>query len=1248
MYNSHQINGSEGKLRGNNSIYKRGLISTIAPIEIKGDFQAPKFHSDMFSANKEAKVIALIDRICATLNINKDGTNMSKSDITSRANEWAADGEDILTSGGDETMEPAFFKEIEEYFKLFEQKETKIEASKEFDKIEHFIRDEKTTGWKRREAARLLAASEEVRISAEVAELKAYRLKIVSSSADTKLQEKIADAEKSHANRKMVIAKAAQMANSDCRKQFKRVREFFQSLHDDRKVKLRKQYERSLKIQSMLHRMSKTDPRVRQLEQNTAERIFRKKESDMTEINMVQNLEEATYLEKIISLLDDVQLAKENAADAYFQLQIKNLRLMQTNQKTREKAITTMKTKSMLEMAELIAKYVKEEMQDREDDERTKELVERTERKKDFEGSNSKVLLSVSDLYDTILWSVATGSIGISSSDSDSFDTYDDDDDDEEEERNNNARRTEFNLNNDTLDDDLSGVETTKESVNSNGLPIVENHWKDGGDTASVQSGSTANTTDANTSENLSPVGHIFVKEMRRDIRKREKKMEKEHLVERKKERKIFRAEARKLKELHQAVVDGLLSRCVGERQKLRDAISRRMTMVEQKQNWSTQTLQEAVESEVREMEAMWVEHKRLEEEQKDTFAKAQALISAQVFHEVRNALSSVVAMSEMTSSLQKDPQVTSETLVDSVSEMLDQNKEVVNYSLNMLNNILDVSKIKAGSFETQKSFFDLQDLVNRATTMQLVKAQTRGVKMSFTPLPTPQIAYSDEDIVVRIITNFISNAVKFTTAGAVQPFVCPLEQLDPSVNKTKAKSIRIDHKKRACSKEGDEDSTFTDVKYVAVGVADTGPGLSRELLNIAEAGLFNSDASKMNSGAKNSGFGLHLAHQLAGTLGSEVNLTDLEMFQKFCNIGMADAMNADASSLHDSSSDAGSVYSEDIPGRGTVLYITIPVVSDVRKAMSMIDSDTSPEQACDLHLKKYVFSPQPAPNAVDGCFRILVADDVAMLRKGLMRSVLDIFKQISNCPISVSTACTAEDALRAIQSNSYDMFICDNQFAPPTHLTRFPPEYEKTRFQVDSRGDKGNIRSSVMNFFKKEAFTIGPGDGSLSGLDALLSLAKSKDPSISVPVLVLHSGHQLELPQPIGIIVVRKPLKRDDFVPLFERNAQNMIDTGMCLEVKRGDSIVVNNRAGAQLFIKRNSVETNPHDLLETKIGDDIAMDLNKGIDQLVRKRQVSDTKEETKHLDKNDTVVRQEGESPLHKKQKSGKPAETDLDHG
>ena len=184
----------------------------------------------MFSGAKEAKVVDLIDRICSTLNINKDGTLKTRAELNDRADAWAAEGEDILTGGGEETMDETMFQEVQEYFKMYEMNESKIENKKEFEKIEVFIKAEKNIGRKRREAARLLAASEEVRVAAEVAELKAYRLKLNATSGDAKLQEKIADAEKAHANRKMVISKAARLATSDCRKQFKRVRDFFQSL----------------------------------------------------------------------------------------------------------------------------------------------------------------------------------------------------------------------------------------------------------------------------------------------------------------------------------------------------------------------------------------------------------------------------------------------------------------------------------------------------------------------------------------------------------------------------------------------------------------------------------------------------------------------------------------------------------------------------------------------------------------------------------------------------------------------------------------------------------------------------------------------------------------------------------------------------------------------------------------------------------------------------------------------------------
>lgn len=93
---------------------------------------------------------------------------------------------------------------------------------------------------------------------------------------------------------------------------------------------------------------------------------------------------------------------------------------------------------------------------------------------------------------------------------------------------------------------------------------------------------------------------------------------------------------------------------------------------------------------------------------EKASFDKAQALVSAQVYHEIRNALSSVIAMGEMTKALRQDPSTSSKGLISSVDDMMDQTSEVVRYSLTMLNNILDINKIKTGSFNINPTRFNL------------------------------------------------------------------------------------------------------------------------------------------------------------------------------------------------------------------------------------------------------------------------------------------------------------------------------------------------------------------------------------------------------------------------------------------------------------------------------------------------------------------------------------------------------------
>ena len=487
-----------------------------------------------------------------------------------------------------------------------------------------------------------------------------------------------------------------------------------------------------------------------------------------------------------------------------------------------------------------------------------------------------------------------------------------------------------------------------------------------------------------------------------------------------------------------------------------------------------------------------------------------------------------------------------------------------VHYALNMLNNILDVNKIKTGSFKTNNAPFDLEDLMRRATTMQAVKAQGRGVMMSFDPPQGPCIAYTDEDIVSRIVTNFISNAVKFTSSGAIQPFILPASSIERKFDDVSSIDI-----------EGES----VKVRMVAVGVADTGPGLTQELLNLAEAGLFNSDSQGMNSGAKNSGFGLHLAHQLAGTLGTRIHLSDLSYTQGLFNADIAKAVKEQKS--------------------GTVLFVVVPVfedgnhgkekVLDKKSRMDVHGSGGLPRRSF------YRFSPQPSMAKAGDSFRILIADDVLMLRKGLVRSVLQLFKAFpKGWPLTVHTACSAEDMLRSATSLPFDLIICDNQFGSPTNLRSLSADNVRRGIRPhityggESSGSK--LQELVSDFFRLEEFSIEDGDGNLSGLQALTQLLATAPCRAHggpggdageggaaglphpIPIVMLLSGHKFDLDPGCGIIVVQKPMKTAEFIPVLEAHARRLVGWGLCLEegedgvdpVRR--SRVVNMR-GTQIF---------------------------------------------------------------------------------
>ena len=191
--------------------------------------------------------------------------------------------------------------------------------------------------------------------------------------------------------------------------------------------------------------------------------------------------------------------------------------------------------------------------------------------------------------------------------------------------------------------------------------------------------------------------------------------------------------------------------------------------------------------------------------------------------------------------------------------------------------------------------------------------------------------------------------------------------------------------------------------------------------------------------------------------------------------------------------------------------------------------------------------------------------------------------KNFPDCPVSVRTACTAEDVMRTVQSEAYDLIICDHHFNHDnSKLKKITPGYSaaadpRPTLRCDGRKTSPEeARKDIRAFFEKECFTLEEDDGSLLGLNALLQIAESSLGNSSTPVLMLVSGHKIEVEPRLGIMVVQKPLKLSDFISTLESHALRLLEAGRLRlrqdsmdtsENQAKDTIV--NSSGSRLFVR-------------------------------------------------------------------------------
>mmetsp|Transcript_7643 Transcript_7643/g.13463 ORF Transcript_7643/g.13463 Transcript_7643/m.13463 type:complete len:1267 (+) Transcript_7643:118-3918(+) len=1073
--------------------------------------------------------------------------------------------------------DPALWKELEETFKKRDQETTVQDRIIEFQIVEAFVLKEQNIGRERRREARTLERSEEKRLASEVAQLKGLRLQSSRQREEDDLRWKISNAERAYMARKAVYAKAAQVAGSEMRLQFARVRDFLESLHQSRQQVLYKQHRRSINYQALMHTLKQTDPRVVSLDRQINTRLYRKQKSDLNEQHMTQTLEEAVYLDSMMNTLGNIQRVKEKAARELFNLHIVNLKEERENNERRNEELSLFAAAATLEMSNLVAHYIADDAEDQEEEAQTQQKVEATERSKDFHNTKQAHSAAIGQLFDTVVWGVTTNNFGLTTSGSSMYSSdfgsdfddpiYDEDDGDGENSR----------ISSQSNEIDNGDVMMELEDL--------------AGDPEDDDDGVRAPTCST-------PIGKMHSRKLARELRAREKAILKKHEQELKTERREYRKKCRALKAKHQEMINKVINDSVLERESLRESINERMEALRKRQDESTEQLKKRDMQLMR--EALFAEDQRIQEATSASFMKAQEHVSAQVFHEVRNALSSVIAMSDMANGLRNDKSLSPTQLVGSVDKMLEQISDVVDYSLMMLNDILDVSKINSGAFVPKNEPFDLKEVVSRATRMQQAKAS--HIHLSFRPAHRPCIALSDSSIVERTIATLISNAVKFTpNGGAVQPFIWPLENVERtftnnssdvvfgSISTSKAEAL-------TGNKEivSDASLSSTDVvevqqvdqcssalnlsnkrlKYVAVGVADTGIGLCEEKLDSSRSVISTSTSSSRKHGAQNTGFGLYHAHLQTRALKTKLQLASLEACRDLLDETIVDLIGKTKGSSQDS---AG------LRRTGTVLYFTLPVYEDCEGAYQALQVKTNAEVGArnDSSKSGYTFRPMPAPSSKDRYFRILVADDVLMLRKGMVHAIEKLWTvNFPNCPLQISTACSAEDVLRAVELEPFDLVICDHHFMlEKSKVDCILPEQNETGRRISGRprltienkhrDSPQSCRHRIKHFFDNERFTVEDNDGSMLGLNALVHISESNTLTFPKPLLMLVSGHTFEIEPELGIIVALKPLKPSEFVGKLESCARDLRQARIVRINREGSHDSLLNSRGSQIFIR-------------------------------------------------------------------------------
>ncbi|MDR0443682.1 MAG: response regulator, partial [Treponema sp.] len=141
--------------------------------------------------------------------------------------------------------------------------------------------------------------------------------------------------------------------------------------------------------------------------------------------------------------------------------------------------------------------------------------------------------------------------------------------------------------------------------------------------------------------------------------------------------------------------------------------------------------------------------------------SRSKSAFLANMSHEIRTPMNSVIGFSE----LALDGEINPKT-----REYLKKILENSDWLLQIINDVLDISKIESGKMELEHIPFDLHELFAACRTLIIPKAEEKGIALHFYAEPSiGKKLLGDPTRLRQVLINILSNAIKFTNVGSVK-----------------------------------------------------------------------------------------------------------------------------------------------------------------------------------------------------------------------------------------------------------------------------------------------------------------------------------------------------------------------------------------------------------------------------------------------------------------------------------------------